>query len=60
MFILRLHRLVPAATTDDHGTAAQFRIAQELDGRVERIHVQVGDKTRWRHGTKFVGEGRLA
>jgi len=42
--------LVPAAYDDR--LAAQFRIAQQLDRRKERVHVEVGDNAgRWRsHG----------
>ncbi len=41
----RVARLAPAAADDD-GAAAQFRIAQELDRRIERVHVEMCDETR--------------
>jgi hypothetical protein len=38
--------LVPAAATDDDRAALELRVAQELDGRIERVHVQVRDQAR--------------
>ena len=35
-----------AAAADHHGLAAELRMAQELDGRIERIHVEMGDEAR--------------
>ena len=42
--IARLARLMPAAAADHHRLAAQLRIAQQLDRRVERVHVEMGDQ----------------
>ena len=36
-------RLLVAAAADHHGQTAQFGVAQELDGCVEGIHVEVSD-----------------
>jgi len=40
-------RLVAAPATDHDGSAAQLRVAQELDRRIERVHVEMRDET-WR------------
>ena len=46
------------AAADHHGLAAQLRVAQELDRRVERIHVEVRDAARAvDHGEPVVGAG---
>jgi hypothetical protein len=41
--------LAPAAA-DDHRQALQLRIAQQFDGREERVHVEVGDAAHGGHG----------
>jgi hypothetical protein len=33
----------PAPAADHHRQALELRVAQQLDGRVERVHVEVGD-----------------
>jgi hypothetical protein len=38
--------LVPPAAADHHRPAAQVGIAQQLDRRIERVHVEVGDQPR--------------
>jgi hypothetical protein len=40
-----VHRAAPAA--DHHRQALELRVAQQLDGRVERVHVEVGDAAGW-------------
>jgi hypothetical protein len=42
--IAQLQHLVhwPTTTTNDDGQAFELRVTQQFDGRVERIHVQVG------------------
>ena len=35
-----------AATADHHRLAAELGMAQQLDGRIERIHVEMGDEAR--------------
>ena len=40
----RCSRLAVAAAADDDRPAAQLGIAQQLDRRVERVHVEVGDQ----------------
>jgi hypothetical protein len=37
------HRLGVAPAADDHRQAAQLGIAQQLDGRIKRVHVEVGN-----------------
>ena len=41
-------------TADDDRPAAQFRIAQQLDRRVERVHVEVGDHVARRSHSPIV------
>ena len=43
---------MPAAASDHDGPALELRIAQQLDRRVERIHVEMRDESGgWgRHG----------
>ena len=43
---------MPPAAADHHRLAAQLRIAQQLDRRVERVHVEVGDDA---YGTHAIG-----
>ena len=38
-----LGRLMPSPAADDDGLAAQLGIAQQFDGRIERIHVEMRD-----------------
>ena len=38
--------LVALSAADHHRQAAQLRVAQQFDGRVERVHVEVGDQAR--------------
>ena len=47
---LQLNGLMATPTTDDHCLPLQFRIAQQLDGRVKRVHIKMGDETASRHG----------
>ena len=44
-------RLVVAAAADDDRAAAQLGIAQQLDRRIERVHVDVGDEPGHGQGT---------
>jgi hypothetical protein len=45
--MVRVRRPRRSTSAADHdGLAAQFGIAQKLDGRVERIHVEMGDESR--------------
>ena len=39
---------MPAAAADHHRLPAQFGVAQQLDRRVERVHVEMGDEARRR------------
>ena len=39
-------RLLCAASTDDYRLSAQFRVAQEIDGRKKRVHVEMRDTAR--------------
>ena len=41
---------LPPAPADHHRLAREFRVAQQLDGGVERIHVEVRDATARRGG----------
>ncbi len=41
--------LVAPAAADDHRLAGQFRVAQQFDGRVEGVHVEVGDPAPGSH-----------
>ena len=47
----RHHGARPGAG-DDHRLAGQLRAAQQLDGGVERVAVEVGDDPLWRHANK--------
>ena len=47
-------RLMATAAADDDGFAAQLGIAQELDRRVERIHVEMCDE-RFAGGHRSIG-----
>ena len=47
----RLFGLVPAAAADDHGLTPQLGIAEELDRRVKRVHVEMRDQAAG-HGDK--------
>ena len=47
-------RLRGAAATDDDGLAAQLGMPQQLNGRIERVHVEMGDEA---HGTALAKNG---
>jgi hypothetical protein len=48
-------RLVARAAPDDDRPAAQLRIAQQFDRRIERVHVEMGDHAgRFEHGGSSV------
>ena len=58
-------RLVPAATTDDDRPADELRIAQQLDRRVEGVHVEMRDQSgglgrQGRHGVGCADTDSLA
>mmetsp|Transcript_6770 Transcript_6770/g.28501 ORF Transcript_6770/g.28501 Transcript_6770/m.28501 type:complete len:408 (+) Transcript_6770:2174-3397(+) len=53
--ILELLRSVGPPSADHHRFALELRIAQQLDGRVESVHVEVGDPAvGWQHGGGIV------
>jgi hypothetical protein len=39
----------PSAATDDHRQTFELRVAQQFDGGVKRVHVEVGDTAHFRH-----------
>jgi hypothetical protein len=54
-------RLMPAAAADHDGLPFQFRIPKQLDRRIERVHVQMGNEAagyRW-HGLRPARAGNM-
>ena len=47
-------RLVPPPAADHDRLAAQVGVAQQLDGRVERVHVEVGNEALGWHGHEWI------
>ena len=52
-----LHRLVPASTANDDGPTPQLRVAQQLDRRIERVHVKMRDQALGHAGSRDDGLG---
>ena len=48
----RQHHAAPGVAAHDHRPAAQGRVVALLDGRVERVHVHVQDRTRVGRATR--------